>query len=135
MADEAKQSITIDDVLAYGPCSPYDNADYLSTLFAGRPSLTLSDVLAIDIPDLHKIVCIVNTSLISDSQIASINAALLALITDPDAPEIATFNQNGSPYGYGAVTFYLARTSGGQPSDFYSQVETLVINMITAMVT
>lgn len=46
--------ITVDDIMELGPCPEY-TLKRVEELFAGRTSITYSDILAMDIPYAHKV--------------------------------------------------------------------------------
>lgn len=60
-----KTNVTIDEILAYNPCSEYSR-EYLETLFAGRSSVDAAYILAAPISDAHKLDCLLRSGLISE---------------------------------------------------------------------
>ena len=95
---DAKKQITIDDVLAYGPCSLYTR-ERLTELFAGRLSLTTDDILALDIPPDHKLDCLLRVGLIPDKA----QQALKQFMVDRMQPRKGLDKASKSDADYDAV--------------------------------
>ena len=70
-----KKSFTIDDVMSWGPCGSVDpddgpyNRGYVTGLFAGRESLTVDDVLDLDIPDADKLWVVLREPLLTEADL------------------------------------------------------------------
>lgn len=60
-----KTTVTIADILAYGPCSVY-TPKRLAELFNGRESMSMEEILATDIPSDHKLDCILRSGLVAE---------------------------------------------------------------------
>ena len=60
------KSVTIDDVMAWGPCNGYTR-ERVTELFAGRESVTALDILDMDIPNRDKQGAFLQGSFVDDA--------------------------------------------------------------------
>jgi hypothetical protein len=70
--------ITIDQILAYGPCDPYSSTEKILSFVPNRStSGTLEDLLSAKIPLAHKIDCIIRLGIIPVKRRVAIRNALV----------------------------------------------------------
>ena len=76
-------SVSIPDVISFEPCDS-DSARRIEELFAGRETINVYDILAMDMPFEHKMWLIMRPELIDQDTIDLISDDFLALMTDTD---------------------------------------------------
>jgi len=59
-------SVTVDQIVSFGPCDPPYTRDYVTELFAGRETVTALDILDMDIPAIDKLWAVLRPELIPE---------------------------------------------------------------------
>ena len=79
--------LTIGDVLAMNPCSPYTE-ERVTELYAGRAECGINDFLAMDIKDDQKLFVILRGNLVSPAIQESLKALYLSRLNKMRAPRL-----------------------------------------------
>lgn len=61
-------AITIDQVMAWNPCSPYDR-EHVTKLFAGQEKMTAAEIAALDIPSEDRLWALLHTELVGERKL------------------------------------------------------------------
>lgn len=81
-------SVTKADILSFSPCAS-DSIARIDELFAGRESLTAADVIALNMPDEHKLWLILRPQLIPQDRLDAISTEFRSMISGEDFLERA----------------------------------------------
>ena len=119
--------ITKDQVISLKMCESYSTGRVLS-LFADRETLSLSDILALDIPSIDKIWIIDKTGLLTEDQHSKIHSSIMNLV--PIDSVYAERFTTARIWEYAPICIYLRNLTNQTTDEVVKTIDDKIISEI-----